>query len=281
MRYLLYGVLLLLLFSCKQSRTDELKGLVEEWIGKEITLNSMYDSLINVGNHTHTIVSYVDSLGCISCKLQLNKWATFKNVLDSLTNLHIVFIVHPFVKKDIGHLFKSYHYFPDLCIVDSGNNFRQNLPLFQKNELQTLLLDKGNRVVAIGNPVHNPRVKELYLKIIRGENSAFLIEENIIKTKVDVDATSAFLGNFDWQKEQKTSFRIKNIGNKLLVIQDVNTSCGCITVNYSKEPVLPGEEITLEVIYKAEHPEHFNKTISVYCNAEISPVVLKISGNAK
>ncbi|WP_373726842.1 DUF1573 domain-containing protein, partial [Bacteroides heparinolyticus] len=36
-----------------------------------------------------------------------------------------------------------------------------------------------------------------------------------------------------------------------------------------------------EVSYKAEHPEHFNKTITVYCNAEISPLVLQINGDAK
>ncbi|WP_373758627.1 DUF1573 domain-containing protein, partial [Bacteroides heparinolyticus] len=53
------------------------------------------------------------------------------------------------------------------------------------------------------------------------------------------------------------------------------------TVTYSKEPVQPGKEIVLEVSYKAEHPEHFNKTITVYCNAEISPLVLQINGDAK
>ena len=37
------------------------------------------------------------------------------------------------------------------------------------------------------------------------------------------------------------------------------------TVAYSKEPALPGKEIALEVVYKAEHPEHFDKTITVYC----------------
>ncbi|MEL5893774.1 DUF1573 domain-containing protein [Bacteroides sp. GD17] len=74
---------------------------------------------------------------------------------------------------------------------------------------------------------------------------------------------------------------MKNIGNKPLVIEDMNTSCGCTAVEYSKEPALPGKEIALNVTYKADHPEHFNKTITVYCNADTSPIVLKISGNAK
>ncbi|WP_310591258.1 DUF1573 domain-containing protein [Bacteroides stercoris] len=33
--------------------------------------------------------------------------------------------------------------------------------------------------------------------------------------------------------------------------------------------------------YKAEHPEHFNKTITVYCNIESSPLVLKIMRDAE
>ena len=36
-----------------------------------------------------------------------------------------------------------------------------------------------------------------------------------------------------------------------------------------------------DVSYKADHPEHFNKTITVYCNAESSPILLRIAGDAE
>ena len=98
---------------------------------------------------------------------------------------------------------------------------------------------------------------------------------------MDASNISVSLGRFDWQEEQKATFILKNVGDKPLVIQDVATSCGCTTVAYSKEPALPGKEIALEVVYKSEHPEHFDKTITVYCNTENSPLVLKISGDAK
>ena len=48
-----------------------------------------------------------------------------------------------------------------------------------------------------------------------------------------------------------------------------------------KEPVRPESSMTLYVAYKAEHPEHFNKTITVYCNTKASPLLLKIMGNAE
>lgn len=48
----------------------------------------------------------------------------------------------------------------------------------------------------------------------------------------------------------------------------------------SMEPVQPGGEVALEVAYKADHPEHLDKTVTVHCNAEASPLVLRINGNA-
>lgn len=49
---------------------------------------------------------------------------------------------------------------------------------------------------------------------------------------------------------------------------------------YSKEPVSSGKSADIQVTYRAEHPEHFEKTIIVYCNTSTSPIRLKIRGNA-
>ena len=71
-----------------------------------------------------------------------------------------------------------------------------------------------------------------------------------------------------------------NTGNGLLVILDIITSCGCTKVEYSKEPVRPGGTLEVKVIYEAEKAEHFNKTVTVYCNVENSPLRLIVKGNA-
>ena len=76
-------------------------------------------------------------------------------------------------------------------------------------------------------------------------------------------------------------FTLKNTGTNPLVVDNVSTSCGCTSVDYSKEPVRPGNSILLNVTYKADDPVHFDKTITVYCNAESSPVVLRITGDAE
>ena len=45
----------------------------------------------------------------------------------------------------------------------------------------TFLLDRNNRVIAIGNPIYNPKVQELYLKIIKGETIERRDESKVIK----------------------------------------------------------------------------------------------------
>ncbi|WP_425286658.1 DUF1573 domain-containing protein [Bacteroides maternus] len=50
---------------------------------------------------------------------------------------------------------------------------------------------------------------------------------------------------------------------------------------YFKKPVRPNDSLELCVTYKAEHPEHFDKTITVYCNTAFSPIVLRIIGTAQ
>jgi hypothetical protein len=167
-----------------------------------------------------------------------------------------------------------------VCIDEKDSlNILNKFP--SEMEYQTFLLDRDNKIIAIGNPIHNSKIKNLYLKIIQGKEFTQMNEYTGLMTEISIDYTSLSLGNFDWEKEQKAVFTLKNTGNKLLVIDAVSTSCGCTSVDYSKEPIRPGNSISLNVTYKADHPEHFDKTITLYCNAESSPVVLRITGDAE
>lgn len=89
------------------------------------------------------------------------------------------------------------------------------------------------------------------------------------------------IGTFNWGKKQFVEFSFTNSGDNPFVVEEIYTPCGCTTVEYSKEPVQPGGNLKVKVEYQAEHSGHFDKTITVYCNAEGSPFHLKISGNAK
>ncbi|MCD7941655.1 MAG: DUF1573 domain-containing protein [Bacteroides intestinalis] len=289
--YRLFSVLcilgvMFLLVSCNTRERNQVQ-LVRAWQGKEIVypddfVYTVYgeDTIKTTEKFQFQIFSYVDSIGCMSCKLKLGLWKSFIEELNAYYNVSILFVFQTEMSEETKYILKRYNFnYP--VVFNKGDAFiaLNNLPA--DDNFRTFLLDKDNKVLAIGNPIHNPKVKELYLKIIQGEEVEQKDESKVIRTKVDIGKTSVSLGNFDWEKEQKTTFVLKNTGNKPLVVEYVNTSCGCTSVDYSKEPVQPGEEMVLNVIYKAEHPEYFDKTITVYCNVETSPIVLRITGNAE
>lgn len=267
---------------------NEIVTLVEQWDDREIKfpMNSIYtiqgkDTVNFLSTGKYKILSYIDSIGCISCKLQLAQWKKFINTVESVnSSVDFLFFFSPEKNRDVYRAVNMAGFNYPICIDSKDSlNILNSFP--SDMAFQTFLLNGENKVIAMGNPIHNSKVKELYLKVIQGEKVERQKENEVIKTKVNVDRTSIPLGNFDWQKEQKATFTLTNIGDKPLVIQDVNTSCGCTSVAYSKEPVMPGQEVALDVTYKADHPEHFSKTITVYCNSDISPIKLSISGDAE
>ncbi|MBQ3610059.1 MAG: DUF1573 domain-containing protein [Bacteroidaceae bacterium] len=143
---------------------------------------------------------------------------------------------------------------------------------------QTFLLDKENKVVAIGNPVLNPKVRELYVRLIAGNEGT---KSSTTQTQVSVSQTVVDFGKFPMHEKKEHSFALINTGNNVLAVQDVITSCGCTKAEYSKEPVRPGGTLEVKVIYEADEPGRFNKSITVYCNAEKSPLQLTIRGLAE
>lgn len=99
---------------------------------------------------------------------------------------------------------------------------------------QTFLLDRENKIIAIGNPILNPKVKELYLKILTGNISKTTTTS---MTEVTLDKLKLDFGSFMYSEIQERSFVLTNRGETPLIIQDIITSCGCMKVRYDKSPV--------------------------------------------
>ncbi len=280
-------IVIMCLASCKESRQEQVARLVNEWDGKEIRFPS-HLIFTMMGQDTVTsfdrkgkyrIISYVDSVGCMSCKLQLPKWKELIRETDSLfgNKLTYHFYFHPKNLKDLKYVLRRDRFNYPVCI-DLQDEFNRLNRFPSDMTFQTFLLDSLNRVVAIGNPVHNAKVKELYLSLLTGKRKDV---SSMMKTSVKLDKTVADLEDVHWKEVQTATFELKNIGENLLVIHDVDTSCGCVKVEYSKEPVRPGKTLVITVTYTAEHPEQINKTISLHCNVENSPIQLQIRGNAR
>jgi hypothetical protein len=73
-------------------------------------------------------------------------------------------------------------------------------------------------------------------------------------------------------------FEVSNSGKEPMVITNVQTSCGCTTPEWSKDPVPPGATAKIKVGYNAAAEGHFEKYITIYYNQNLNKQV-KISGN--
>ncbi len=273
--------------SCAESDKERLGKLVNEWERKEIlfpthstfTIQGKDTVDFEFRNADYKVVAYVDSAGCTGCKLQLPRWKELIAEVDSMTDgsVPFLFYFHPKDLKELKYLTRREGFVYPVCF-DEKDDFNRLNRFPSEMMFQTFLLDKENKVVALGNPVLSPKVKELYLKLITGSQES---KQSEIITQVSVNQTEIDFGRFSKTVKQERSFVLTNTGKQLLVVHDVVTSCGCTKVEYSKQPVRPGETLELKVIYEAEDTGHFNKSIKVYCNVENSPLRLKVRGSAE
>jgi hypothetical protein len=284
---LLMALLLASFITCQHSEKENIVDLYSDWSGKEIqfpsepifTINGRDTVNISI-KHGYKVVMYVDSLECLKCRLIPDKWHDFIHTIDSLNidSVQMLFFIIP--KKDniINYVLSSLHFSYPVCIdLQDSLNILNRFPADEN--FHTFLLDKDNKVLAIGNPVLNPKIKELYLNIIQGKD---VVNKDVVpETTVSVNTSIQPLGSFNWKQIQRTTFVLKNIGKQPLRITDVITSCGCTTVEFPKEEIRVGERATLHVTYQADSPESVDTTIKVYANVAEAPVVLRITGEAK
>lgn len=166
----------LFLFSCGNKK-ENIKELLQVWSQKEIKFPD--ELIFSVkGKDTvdfsisgkYKILTYVDSIGCISCKLQLGKWKIWMEEVDgeSMGSVKFLFFFSPEKRKKFLETLRFENFFHPVCI-DDKNRLNQLNHFPSDMTFQTFLLDENNKVLAIGNPIHNPQVKELYLNIIHGQ----------------------------------------------------------------------------------------------------------------
>ena len=277
-------ILLLTIFlsACQDKQKEIITLLVKEWQGKQILFpeNMVFTRFASdttnfvIPTSDYKVLVFVDSIGCTSCKLQLSRWKEFIRYTDSISQKNIPFLF--FFQFDdqweIHSLLIRENFDKPICLdrTDSLNQLNH----FPKDiRFQVFLLDKNNKVVVIGNPVHNPNVKELYLEEISRKQPVAPIQ-----TTVKVEKESLLLETIPLGKSKDTLFTLVNTGDQPLVIIDVTTTCGCAQTLFDKHPVQPGESLHIKVGVTPENKGLFDETITVKCNTN-QLIKLNIRGN--
>lgn len=287
-RGLLAIIAISLFASCADNRSASIADIVSQWEGREILFpeNSVFtiqgrDTVdFQFQDAPYKILTYVDSVGCMSCKLQLMNWSKYIQELDSVTgnSVPVAFFINASDQKELSYITRRDGFKHPVCFdekdeLNSLNQFSADMTF------QTFLLNGENRVVGIGNPVHNANVKALYYRIINGEGLPEASSR--AKTSLALEANEIDFGRFGIDEAQMRKVQVTNTGSELLVINDVTTSCGCTEVEFSREPVRPGQSTELTVRYNPDEKGFFSKTISIYSNAGSTPATIVLKGNVE
>lgn len=105
--------------------------------------------------------------------------------------------------------------------------------------------------------------------------------KEVVKSKLVCENPDANLGTVPQNIPATAVYKLKNTGEKPIIITKVRTSCGCTSKSYSKEPIKPGASTTIEASYNARSLGNFLKTVTVTTDEGVAPMVFKIRGTVE
>lgn len=77
------------------------------------------------------------------------------------------------------------------------------------------------------------------------------------------------------------TFTVTNIGKKPVVIYNVASSCGCTDVEWTRQPLKPGEKGSIKATYKNDEGGYpFDKSLTVSFSDIKQPVILRLRGES-
>jgi hypothetical protein len=274
MKQILTLFLLLGLLSCKHKKINpEIENIVNEWGNRIIVFPDIEPAYprdtisTEYGIKDYKIVLYTDSTGCVSCKLRLYSWIPYIEKLNSKVDFLFYFNIR---NKDKEAFLKylGYERLNHPVYIDTADRFNQMNKLPTNDVFHCFLLDKNNKVL----PVHNFNVSKLYGKIIAGKSPKLSV------TTVETEQTEIELKDLKLGESSEAVFILKNTGNNPLVIQHIETSCGCTVPEWEKQPTGKGQMTEIKVKITPEKRAYFNKTVTVHSNNRQGKIIFRIKG---
>lgn len=98
---------------------------------------------------------------------------------------------------------------------------------------------------------------------------AMVFEEKVIE-----------FGTISQGEKVKKRFRFKNTGSSNLIISDAKGSCGCTVPLWPKQPIRPGQEGEIEVVFDSNGKSgRQHKTVTLIANTVPNKTVIAIKGD--
>ena len=133
-------------------------------------------------------------------------------------------------------------------------------------------------------PKSDKRIEEINgvpnaAEMIRNPISAKGIQDTTNLPKIEFSEMAYDFGTVDEDDKVSHTFKFKNTGTVPLLISNARSTCGCTVPKWPKEPVSPGEEGKISVVFDtAGKKEKQHKPITITANTYPSKTVLSIDG---
>lgn len=269
--------------SCVIRERSTHTDVISDWIGREIVIP---DELVyqikedtvalDLSRPDFKIVSYVDSTGCTSCRMKLHYWSELIDELKSIPDVYVevIMVINSDDIKGITELLQRDNYLNPV-VIDCDNLFDNLNELPPRSDHHTFLLDTENKVIAIGNPVLNPKIKDVFLQHILLLNDSPYNYDNRNYTVQSIGAIKT--GNAIEQ-----TFYLINVDTVSSSVQAIIPSCECISATADFNKISFGKRGKINVTYVADTlPGYFNRYVDLFFNEKELPERLIVYGYIK
>lgn len=289
-RYIFLFATAAITLSCVNYRSREIAIVIDEWIGKEfiipqdLSFTSNGNSLsISDEDYDFFIVNYADSSNCTECSLKLPLWEHFMSRLDTSEVKVALLTVVGGDQSSLLYRLTGHHAYNYPVAIDKYRCLKRSNGSDFGKYFTTMLLDNKKRILAVGNPVLNTAVGQLYMNRMFEDNHFVKNNSTLI-----VDYPSRNVGFVNHGDTVYTSFLVNNISDSIYTISELITSCHCLTAHITSDTIYPRRSARIEiaVTYDNESDEtdnnfSFERELQLICNEITSPLTLKINGYYK
>ena len=106
------------------------------------------------------------------------------------------------------------------------------------------------------------------------------VDPNVPKTTMEFADMTHDFGTIDEGDKVEHIFKFKNSGDEPLIINSAKGSCGCTVPEWPKEPVAPGGEGEIKVVFNSKGKKNKQtKTVTINANTDPNPTRLTIKAD--
>ncbi|MCL7754985.1 DUF1573 domain-containing protein [Polaribacter sp. Z022] len=106
----------------------------------------------------------------------------------------------------------------------------------------------------------------------------FFISFSINAQEFKFEKETINYGKVEKSSNGERVFVFTNVGDKPLIIKNIQSTCGCTVPEKPEKPIMPGKKGEIKVSYNTKIVGGFSKTITIFSNAKTPRKMIRIRG---